>query len=82
MTEDVVDKDKYKAAVFRRGSKQELFHEDDGLKEVTGDEKLDDLLKIWSLPRSGYVCFSSLVWSLCMSCVFRLGVTYAPIHGH
>lgn len=68
----MVDKDKFKAAIFRRGNKQELFHQGDVLKEVTGDEKLDELLKIWSLPRSGYVCFSFLEEQslCCMSCMF------------
>lgn len=63
--DDAVDKEKFTAAIFRRGNKQELFsgagdsdtagngHGSD--HAPTGDEKLDELLKLWSLPRSGYV---------------------------
>jgi len=62
--DETVDKDKFKAAVFRRGNKQELLHpstsgKHDGATvpyELTGDEKLDELLHLWSLSRSGFVC--------------------------
>ncbi len=64
-----MDKEKFKAAVFRRGNKQELLHpsttgthgqhdaEASLPDQLTGDEKLDELLKLWSLARSGYVVF-------------------------
>lgn len=63
-----MDKDTFTAAVFRRGNKQELLHpsssnagkQEDGLslpEQVTGDEKLEELLKLWSLPRSGFVLY-------------------------
>lgn len=63
-----MDKEKFKAAVFRRGQKQELLHsssgggggthEQDGSTlpdHVTGDEKIEELFNLWSLPRSGFV---------------------------
>ena len=54
----MIDKEKYTAAIFRRGQKKELF--DDG-DDSQGEEfqlkhKLEDLHEIWHLPRSGYVC--------------------------
>ena len=54
VNEDGIDKTKFTAAVFRRGSKPELFEGGaQGGDEPTGYEKLDELYKIWKLKRSG-----------------------------
>lgn len=64
-----MDKEKFRAAVFRRGNKQELFHSSTVNKaneatslpdQVTGDEKLDELVHLWSLSRSGFVVQSTV----------------------
>jgi len=70
--DDAVDKEKFTAAIFRRGNKQELFSGDDAVDTAehghgsdhvpTGDEKLDELLKLWSLPRTGYV--PCMTWTI------------------
>ena len=53
----MVDKTKYSAAIFRRGLKKELF--DDGDETMPEDleleMKLQELLKLWKLPRTGQV---------------------------
>lgn len=76
-----VDKEKFKAAVFRRGQKQELLHsssggggthEQDGSTlpdHVTGDEKIEELFNLWSLPRSGFVIVHVwFTWIPCTAC--------------
>jgi hypothetical protein len=50
----MVDAEKFSAAIFRRGQKQELFADgDDNQGEVELELKLDELLDVWSLPRTG-----------------------------
>ena len=52
--EEGIDKTKFTAAVFRRGSKPELFEGGaQGGDGPTGYEKLDELYRIWKLKRSG-----------------------------
>ena len=52
--EETMDETKFTAAVFRRGSKPELFDgEANGGNGPTGYEKLEELYKIWKLKRSG-----------------------------
>jgi hypothetical protein len=54
VNEEGIDKTKFTAAVFRRGSKPELFEGGaQGGDGPTGYEKLDDLYRIWKLKRSG-----------------------------
>jgi hypothetical protein len=49
-----MDVEKYSAAIFRRGQKQELFgDDDDNHGQLELEYKLDELLDIWSLPREG-----------------------------
>jgi hypothetical protein len=50
----IMDVEKYSAAIFRRGQKQELFgDDDDNHGQLELEYKLDELLDIWSLPREG-----------------------------
>ena len=52
-------REKFSAAIFRRGAKMELFG--DGQEESAFDEqqelqgKLQELHDVWSLPRTGWV---------------------------
>ncbi|KAG7667495.1 hypothetical protein Ndes2526B_g03498 [Nannochloris sp. 'desiccata'] len=50
----MVDAEKFSAAIFRRGQKQELFGDgDDNQGDLELELKLDELLDVWSLPRAG-----------------------------
>jgi len=50
-----LDHDEFKAAIFRRGNKQELFHEgDEDASEPTGEEKIEELYALWQVPHTGY----------------------------
>lgn len=67
-TLSVLDEKTFKHAIFRRGTKEELFREDDGEADdgsiptdVSGDEKLPQLHQLWSLPRAGRD-LSAAIW--------------------
>jgi len=51
------EREKYNAAIFRRGQKKELFEDgdEDVDEEIDLNYKLEDLYGVWSLPRTGYV---------------------------
>eukprot|EP00889_Picochlorum_renovo_P006705 jgi/Picre1/33735/NNA_001214.t1 len=59
MTDEVVDKDKFKAAIFRRGNKQELFHQGDVSKRL-------QVTKSWmsseDLVASPFRDFAAAIW--------------------
>lgn len=67
-TLSVLDEKTFKHSIFRRGTKEELFREDDGEgddgsipADVSGDEKLPQLHQLWSLPRAGRD-LSAAIW--------------------
>ena len=67
-TLSILDEKTFKHSIFRRGTKEELFREDDGEgddgsipADVSGDEKLPQLHQLWSLPRAGRD-LSAAIW--------------------
>ena len=67
-TKSVLDEKTFKHAIFRRGTKEELFRSDDGQsddgaipEDVSGDEKLPQLHQLWSLERKGRD-LSAAIW--------------------
>lgn len=52
---NMVEREKFSAAIFRRGQKAELFGDADELaaEEVELNSKLEELHEIWKLPRAG-----------------------------
>ena len=50
----MADREKFSAAIFRRGQKAELFGDGDATGEgVELNTKLEELHEIWKLPRAG-----------------------------
>ena len=67
-TKSILDEKTFKHAIFRRGTKEELFRDDDGQsddgaipEDVSGDEKLPQLHQLWSLERKGKD-LSAAIW--------------------
>ena len=57
MAQQGCDKEKFAAAIFRRGQKKELFEDGDGEGDAETElaEKLHGIHEVWGLPRSGCV---------------------------
>lgn len=86
-TLSILDDKTFKHSIFRRGTKEELFREDDGEGDdgsipvdVSGDEKLPQLLQLWSLPRAGRD-LSAAIWRP-LKCAAELVIQKGKLFGH
>ncbi len=83
----ILDEKIFKHSIFRRGTKEELFREDDGEGDdgsipvdVSGDEKLPQLHQLWSLPRAGRD-LSAAIWRP-SKCAAELMIQKGKLFGH